>query len=133
MKKMKSGAILCNAGHFDVEIDIDYLYQEDQNPVSLRADVDCFTFHNKKIFLLAKGRVVNLVSAEGHPPEVMALSFANQLLSILFITKNHSKLNPRIYKVPSDIDYKVAKYSLNAMNIKIDKLTHLQKAYKNSV
>jgi len=133
MKKMKSGAILCNAGHFDVEIDINYLYQEDQKPISLRADVDCFTFCNKKIILLAKGRVVNLVSAEGHPPEVMDLSFSNQLLSIIFITKNHGKLNSRIYKVPCDIDYNVAKYSLYAMNIKIDKLTHLQEVYKNSV
>jgi adenosylhomocysteinase len=131
--KMKTGAILANAGHFDVEIDTNYLYEQDSDPIPVRKDVDSFRIKNKKIYLLGRGRVINLVSGEGHPPEVMSLSFANQLLSILFIAKFHGKLKNRLYKVPRHIDRIVARYSIEVMKIKIDKLTNMQKAYKNSV
>lgn len=118
--KMKDGAILANAGHFDVEIDVNYLYSKDKFPVSVRPNVDCFKCSNKNIYLLSKGRVINLVGAEGHPPEIMALSFANQLLSILYLSKNYQSLENKVYNVPYDIDMKVAQYAIEAENLKID-------------
>ena len=118
--KMKDGAILANAGHFDVEIDTNYLYSLDNFPVLVRPNVDCFKFRNKKLYLLSKGRVINLVGAEGHPPEVMALSFANQLLSILFLSKNYHSLENKVYNVPPDIDINVAHYAVEAAGLKID-------------
>ncbi|MFZ0511372.1 MAG: adenosylhomocysteinase [Candidatus Nitrosopolaris sp.] len=120
MIKMKDGAILANAGHFDVEIDINYLYSQDKFPVLVRPNVDCFKCRDKKLYLLSKGRVINLVGAEGHPPEVMALSFANQLLSILFLSKNYQSLENKVYNVPPEIDIKVAHYAIEAENLKID-------------
>ncbi|MCC2648149.1 MAG: S-adenosyl-L-homocysteine hydrolase [Nitrososphaeraceae archaeon] len=129
IKKMKSGAILANAGHFDIEIDTKYLYSQDKSPASVRVDIDCFNIVGKKIYLISKGRVVNLVGAEGHPPEVMALSFANQLLSIIFISKNYHKMENKIYNVPREIDQSVAKYALDSMNIEIDKMTKTQRLY----
>lgn len=131
IKKMKSGAILANAGHFDIEIDTKYLYSQDKAPASVRPGIDCFNIAGKKIYLISKGRVVNLVGAEGHPPEVMALSFANQLLSILFISKNYHKMKNKIYNVPREIDQSVAKYSLDSMNIEIDTMTKTQRLYIN--
>lgn len=129
IKKMKSGAILANAGHFDIEIDTKYLYSQDKSPASVRADIDCFNIVGKKIYLISKGRVVNLVGAEGHPPEVMALSFANQLLSIIFISKNYYNMENKIYNVPREIDQSVAKYALDSLNIEIDKMTKTQRLY----
>lgn len=129
IKKMKSGAILANAGHFDIEIDTKYLYSQDRSPASVRADIDCFNIVGKKIYLISKGRVVNLVGAEGHPPEVMALSFANQLLSIIFISKNYYNMENKIYNVPREIDQSVAKYALDSLNIEIDKMTKTQRLY----
>lgn len=129
IKKMKSGAILANAGHFDIEIDTKYLYSQDKSPASVRVDIDCFNIVGKKIYLISKGRVVNLVGAEGHPPEVMALSFANQLLSIIFISKNYHKMENKIYNVPREIDQSVAKYALDSLNIEIDKMTKTQRLY----
>lgn len=122
--KMKDGAILANAGHFDVEIDTNYLYSQDNFPVLVRPNVDCFKFRNKKVYLLSKGRVINLVGAEGHPPEVMALSFANQLLSILFLSKNYHSLENKVYNVPPEIDISVAHYAVEAANLKIDDCGH---------
>lgn len=131
--KMKDGAILANAGHFDVEIDVSYLYSLDRRPGQVRPNVEQFIVKgNKKLFLISKGRVVNLVAAEGHPPEVMALSFANQLLSILFIAKNYSKMEAKVYDVPKKIDDDVAKYALEVMDIKIDAMTKEQKRYLSS-
>jgi adenosylhomocysteinase len=131
-QKMKDGALLANAGHFDVEIDVDYLYKQDSNPVCVRADVNSFKLAAKRIFLIGRGRVINLVSGEGHPPEVMSLSFANQLLSILFVTKFHARLKKKLHKVPRDIDRTVARYSIESMNISIDKLTKEQNEYRHS-
>jgi adenosylhomocysteinase len=129
IKKMKCGAILTNAGHFDREIDIKYLYSQDKSPVTVRTNIDCFKILGKKIYLISKGRVVNLVGAEGHPPEVMALSFANQIMSIIFLSKNYSKMDNKVYSVPSEIDLSVAKYALAAMNIEIDTMTDSQRLY----
>ncbi|MDW0257304.1 MAG: adenosylhomocysteinase, partial [Nitrososphaeraceae archaeon] len=88
--------------------------------------------YGRKIYLLCSGRVVNLVGAEGNPPEVMAMSFANQLLSILYISRNHRKMQKKIYSVPEKIDLKIANLSLKHLDIKIDKLTQLQRKYAKS-
>jgi adenosylhomocysteinase len=132
-QKMKQGAILANAGHFDVEIDVEYLFKQDSNPVCVRANVSSFKIDGKKIFLIGRGRVVNLVSGEGHAPEVMSLSFANQLLSILYLSKFHGKLKKRLLRVPRHIDKAIARYSTESLNIRIDKLTNEQKAYRHFI
>jgi adenosylhomocysteinase len=129
IEKMKDGAILCNAGHFDAEIDISYLNNEDQHPVIIRKHLKCFKINKKKIYLLAEGRVVNLVGGDGNSPEIMALSFANQLMSIIFISENYEKLNPNIYDVPKKIEVEISHLALQSFNIKIDTITKEQKNY----
>ena len=130
--KMKDGAILANAGHFDVEINTEDLYAISHRPLQIKQHLECFNFDGKRIFLLSKGRVVNLVAADGHPPEVMALSFANQLLSILHIAKNHDKMELRVHAVPEKLDEQVGRYTLDAMGIRIDEMTEEQKRYIHS-
>ncbi|HEX2014035.1 MAG TPA: adenosylhomocysteinase [Nitrososphaera sp.] len=130
--KMKDGAILANAGHFDVEIDKNYLYSEGGRSEVIRPNVERLRIGGKKLYLLSKGRVVNLVAAEGNPPEVMALSFANQLLCILHVTKNHARMEVKVHPVPDKIDLEVARYALDSMGIKIDKLTKEQRRYLQS-
>jgi len=130
-RRMKNGAILANAGHFDNEIDVKKLCEEYKS-YSIKPYLDCFKIHGKKIYLLCRGRVVNLVGAEGNPPEVMAMSFANQLLSILYISRNHRKMQKKVYSVPEKIDLKIANLSLKHLGIKIDKLTQLQRNYAKS-
>jgi adenosylhomocysteinase len=129
-EKMKAGVILANTGHFDVEIDVSFLYRNFK-PVEVRPNVECFELGEKKLYLLSKGRVVNLVAGEGHPPEVMALSFANQLASILHISKNHKKMEKKVHPVPESIDDKVAHLALETMGVEIDRLTTKQRRYQN--
>jgi adenosylhomocysteinase len=131
-KRMKNGVLLANAGHFDNEIDVKKLYVESDKKYPIRPYLDCFEIHGRKIYLLCRGRVVNLVGAEGNPPEVMSMSFANQLLSILHISKYHRKMKKRVYSVPEKIDLKIANLSLKYLGIKIDKLTQLQRKYSES-
>lgn len=126
---LKNGAFLANAGHFDLEIDVSYLYAQNKRPVQLRPYVESFDIKGKKINLIAKGRVINLVGGEGNPSEVMDLSFSNQLLSILYITKNYKNLGKDLHHVPNKIDEKVAKVALSSFGIKIDKLTREQIDY----
>jgi adenosylhomocysteinase len=128
-RKMKNGAILANAGHFDNEIEVDKLFSISKGSYPIKPNLDCIQIDGKKIFLLSKGRVVNLVGAEGNPPEVMAMSFANQLLSILHIFRNHKTMQNKVYPVPENIDSKVAELSLKYLGISIDKLTLLQRKY----
>lgn len=131
--RMKSGAILGNVGHFDVEIDSDYLLKKSKSVREIRDNLDECTFANgRKIYLVGKGRLANLVAAEGHPPEVMAQSFSNQILSILYILKNHSKMKNEIIRVPDEIDVQIARDSLRAMDVSMDRLTDEQKKYANS-
>jgi len=131
--KMKDGAILGNVGHFDVEIDSNFLLKKSKSVREVRPNLDeCVLQNGKKVYLISKGRVANLVATEGNPPEVMAQSFSNQLLSILYILKNHKKLQKRIMKIPYEIDMQVAVDALNAMEVKIDRLTKQQVAYMNS-
>ena len=131
LRRMKNGVILANAGHFDNEIDVNKLY-EVYKSYSIKPYLDCFNILGRKIYLLCRGRVVNLVGAEGNSPEVMAMSFANQLLSILYISRNHRKMQKKVYSVPEKIDLKIANLSLNHLGIKIDKLTLLQRKYAKS-
>ncbi|HXG74147.1 MAG TPA: adenosylhomocysteinase [Candidatus Nitrosotenuis sp.] len=127
---MKDGAVVGNVGHFDVEIDARFLLQ---NARQARPHLDECTLPNgKKIYLVSKGRVANLIASEGHPPEVMALSFSNQLHCILYLLKNHEKLKNRVYGVPKEIDDQVASDALASMNVKIDKLSKRQLAYAQS-
>ncbi|MEM3160376.1 MAG: adenosylhomocysteinase [Nitrososphaera sp.] len=126
---MKDGAVLANTGHFDVEIDVAYLYRNFR-PAEIKQDVERFDINDKKLYLLSKGRVVNLVAAEGHPPEVMAMSFANQLASILHVAKNHKKMEKKVYPVPESIDDGIARLALEAMGVDIDRLTAKQKRYQ---
>jgi adenosylhomocysteinase len=131
--KMKDAAILANAGHFDVEIDIKSLYGISScQSVQINPNIERFDVNGRRLFLLSKGRVVNLVAAEGHPPEVMALSFANQLLSILYIAKNHDKMEVKVHGVPEQIDQDVGSYALDSMDIRIDQMIEEQEHYQHS-
>lgn len=127
---MKDGAILANAGHFDVEIDIEALESMAVDKRVLRKNVISYVLEDKReIILLSEGRLVNLTAAEGHPAEVMDMSFANQALSIEYIAKNHSNLEKKVYSVPKEIDTKVAMLKLESMGIKIEELTEKQIEY----
>ncbi len=128
--KMKDGAILANTGHFDVEIDASFLYRNCR-PAEVGPNVERFDLGGKRLYLLSKGRVVNLVAGEGHPPEVMALSFANQLASILHVAKNHKKMEKKVYPVPQGIDDKIAQLALEAMGVEIDRLSAKQRRYQS--
>lgn len=129
-KLMKDGSIIANSGHFNVEIDIQSLEKISIKKRKIRDFVDEYTLKSgKRINLLGEGRLVNLACAEGHPACVMDMSFANQALSVEYIVKNHKNLSKKVYNVPTEIDKKIAELKLNALNIKIDKLTKEQKKY----
>lgn len=129
MKNMKNGAILSNAGHFDNEIDKAYLEKFEKNEI--RDYVDGYTIGGKNIYLLADGRLVNLVAGQGHPAEIMDMSFSNQALASEYLVKNKGKLEPKVYKIPDIIDRDIAKIKLQSMGIAIDKLTQEQRDYLN--
>ncbi|MDD2352776.1 MAG: adenosylhomocysteinase, partial [Atribacterota bacterium] len=127
---MKDGAILANAGHFNVEIDITSLEEISLSKTEVRDNVMLYNLkNNKKIYLLAEGRLLNLSAAEGHPASVMDMSFANQALSIEYLVSKNKGMLKGVYPVPTDIDEKVALLKLQSMGIKIDKLTSAQKKY----
>ena len=130
---MKDGAILANAGHFNVEIDIPKLESITVSKRKIRPHVEEYKLKNgKRIYLIAEGRLVNLAAAEGHPPEVMMMSFANQALSIEYLWREKGKLKPDVYRVPEKIDSKVARLALEVKNISIDSLTEEQEEYLKS-
>ena len=130
---MKDGAILGNVGHFDIEIDTEYLLKKSKSVREIRPNLDeCLLSGKKRVYLIGKGRLANLVAAEGHPPEVMAQSFSNQMMSIMHILKNHKKLPRTLIKVPEDLDKQVAVDALKAMSVGIDKLTPKQIEYMHS-
>ncbi len=132
-KVMKDGAIVCNSGHFNVEIDIPALERLAVKKERIRPFVDQYTLEDgRRIYLLAEGRLVNLAAAEGHPASVMDMSFANQALSAEYLVKEGKKLKPQVYTVPEEIDRSVAKLKLKAMGIEIDQLTPEQVEYLNS-
>ena len=131
-KIMKDGVIISNAGHFNVEINIDALRKMATKTKKIRNDIEEFTLGKKKVCLLSDGRLVNLSAAEGHPSSVMDMSFANQALCAEYMVKNYKKLQNKVYDVPINIDNKVAEIKLKSMNVKIDKLTKEQDDYLNS-
>ncbi len=130
---MKDGAIICNSGHFNVEINIDALEEISVKTRRVRTYVDEYTLKNGiRINLLGEGRLINLASAEGHPASVMDMSFANQALSAEYIVKNSTPLEKKVYDVPEEIDATVARLKLQALGIEIDELTDEQKQYLES-
>lgn len=129
-KVMKEGAIVCNSGHFNVEIDIPALKKLSKSVKVARDFVEEFQLKNgKKVHLLADGRLINLSSAEGHPASVMDMSFANQALSVEYMINKNQELDRRVYEVPKDIDKEVARLKLKAMGVSIDTLTAEQSTY----
>ncbi|HUK74736.1 MAG TPA: adenosylhomocysteinase, partial [Nitrososphaerales archaeon] len=130
VKAMKDGAILSNAGHFDVEIDVKGIMDEAKSVKQVRPNTDEIVLGNgKRIYLLGKGRIVNLVAAEGHPPEVMQMSFANQFMSALFVYTNHPRLPKKVLDVPPEIEEEVAMSTLHSLGITIDRATREQLKY----
>jgi adenosylhomocysteinase len=132
--RMQTGAILCNAGHFDVEVSVTALRKLSKGgPVAVRPNVQQFTLRNgRKINLLAEGRLVNLVAGEGHPPLVMDMTFANQALAAEYMLRNHKKLGRKVHVLPESIDREIARLKLASMGVKIDTLTAEQKRYLSS-
>jgi adenosylhomocysteinase len=130
---MKDGAIVCNSGHFNVEIDIPALEKMSHSKRQARDFVDEYTLRGgRKIYLLGEGRLINLAAAEGHPAAVMDMSFANQALSVEHLVKNAKKLGPSVYPVPEEIDRDVARLKLESMGVAIDKLSREQEEYLTS-
>jgi len=132
-RRMKDGAIVCNSGHFNVEVDIEGLERVSRKRRKIRQFVEEYTLPNgRRINLLAEGRLVNLAAAEGHPASVMDMSFANQALCAEYLTRQGKNLANKVYPVPQSIDRKVARLKLKAMGVKIDSLTGVQKKYLSS-
>jgi len=130
---MKNGAILANSGHFNVEIDIPALEKLAKAKKSIREFVDEYVLRDgRKIYVLGQGRLINLVAAEGHPAQVMDMSFANQALSAEYITKHHKELKNHVYAVPEAIDKNISRLKLKSMGIRIDTLTCEQEKYLSS-
>lgn len=130
---MKSGVILANSGHFDVEIDIPSLEKISKQRRRIRPYFDEFALENGRvIFLAGEGRLVNLAAAEGHPSEVMSLSFCGQALACEWLAKNREKLEAKVYVLPEEIDNEISILELVSMGIKIDELTEEQKIYLSS-
>ncbi|MEP6888634.1 MAG: adenosylhomocysteinase [Nitrospirales bacterium] len=128
--QMKDGAIVCNSGHFNVEIDIPALEKQSRKRRIIRTGVEEFTLRDgRKVNLLGEGRLVNLATAEGHPSSVMDMSFANQALGAEYLVKNYKKLEKKVYPVPPVIDKEIARLKLAGMGVAIDKLTKEQEKY----
>jgi adenosylhomocysteinase len=132
-ERMKDGAILANSGHFNVEIEIPVLEQLAASRRTMREFVEEYRMSDgRRIYLLADGRLVNLSSAEGHPASVMDMSFANQALCAEYMVKNAARLEKKVYSVPEEIDRRVAQIKLDAMGVRIDRLTAEQSKYLSS-
>jgi adenosylhomocysteinase len=127
---MKNGAVVCNSGHFNVEIDIPALEKLSSGKREVRPLVDEYVLKgDRKVYLLGEGRLVNLATAEGHPASVMDMSFANQSLSAEYLMKNHKTMKPQVYVVPEHLDREIARLKLESMGHKLDKLTPEQEHY----
>jgi len=126
---MKNGAVLSNAGHFNVEVNVEHLKEMADDVFESRRNIMTYRLGGKELHVLAEGRLVNLAAGDGHPAEIMDLSFAIQALSLKYLIQNTGKLENKVYDVPRNIDYYVAQMKLAAMNIGIDTLTDEQKRY----
>ncbi len=131
-KLLKEGAIISNTGHFNVELDYDGLIKAAKSRRVLRNNLEEVVLGTKKIFVLGEGRLINLAAAEGHPPDVMDMSFANQALGAEFFAQNQEGLEVKIYTIPEEMDQNIALLKLNAIGVKIDVLTPAQKKYLES-
>jgi adenosylhomocysteinase len=128
--RMKDGAVVCNSGHFDVEINLTALREVAGKPRRTRQNVQEYTLPGgKRIRVLAEGRLVNLSAAEGHPAAVMDMSFANQALACQYLAQRHGQLRPGVHIVPPELDGEVAQLKLRSLGFSIDKLTREQRAY----
>ncbi len=127
---MKDGAILANAGHFNVEVSMKELEELAVKKFHARPNVDGYVLPNgKTIFVIAEGRLVNLAAGDGHPIEIMDISFSLQVLSLLFLSKNHENLEKKVHLLPPEIDEEVARLKLKALDVEIDSLTESQRRY----
>ncbi|NLQ05984.1 adenosylhomocysteinase [Cylindrospermopsis raciborskii] len=130
---MKDGAIVCNSGHFDIELDLKYLASQAKEIKVVRPFTEQYVLQNgKSVIVLGEGRLVNLAAAEGHPSAVMDMSFANQALACEYLVKNQGKLSPGLYSIPKEVDQEIAQLKLQALGIAIDTLTVAQIEYINS-
>jgi len=133
LAKLKDGAIVANAGHFNDEIDLTTLTSLASACRELRPFVNEYRLRDgRSVVVLADGRLVNLAAAEGHPPAVMDMSFANQALAVEYLLTKGRDLAPQVYPVPRELDEQIARAKLEAMNMKIDSMTEEQRVYANS-
>jgi len=127
---MPDGAVVCNSGHFNVELDITALQSLSSGHSLARDEVEEYRLKDgRRIYLLSDGRLINLAAAEGHPASVMDMSFANQALGSEYAVKNRGKLEKRVHRIPQSIDSEIARLKLESMGVKIDSLTDEQKKY----
>ncbi|HEY5764979.1 MAG TPA: adenosylhomocysteinase [Candidatus Deferrimicrobiaceae bacterium] len=128
--RMKDGAIVCNSGHFNVEIDIPALRKMSRSVRTVRPFVEEYRLRDgRSIHVLAEGRLINLAAAEGHPANVMDMSFANQALGVEYLARNRGRLDNRVYPVPEEIDREIARLKLRSTGVRLDRLTPEQKKY----
>lgn len=132
--KMKDGAIVCNSGHFDLELNLTALGQMSDSPVNMRPFVEEYKIKasGRRIIVLGEGRLINLAAAEGHPASVMDMSFANQALSVEYLVKQKGKLDPGVHLLPKEVDTEIASLKLRALGMSIDTLTAEQMEYISS-
>ncbi len=133
LELMKDGAILSNAGHFDVEVSVKDLETISKSKREVRPNITEYEVNGKHLYLIADGRLVNLAAADGHPVEIMDLSFSVQLLSAIKIARDHKNMENKVYPVPQEIDYEIAQTKLDLLGIKIDSLTEKQRKYLKSI
>ena len=132
-ENMKDGAIVCNSGHFDSEINLEWLRENAVKVEEIKPLVEEYTLADERtVIILAQGRLVNLACAEGHPASVMDMSFANQALAAEYLYQHASELENKVYDVPAAIDDGVARVKLETLGVKIDTLTEEQINYMNS-
>lgn len=132
LKYMRDGIIIANTGHFNVEFDYDGFVKASKKTRMMRPFLEELTIGDKKLFVLGEGRLINLVSAEGHPPDVMDMSFANQALAAEYLVKEAGNLAVKVHKLPDEIDKEIARLKLETIGVSIDKLTPAQKKYLDS-
>ena len=132
--RMKDGTIVCNSGHFDLELNLDALREMSQTPATLRPFVEEYklTESGRRIIVLGEGRLINLAAAEGHPASVMDMSFANQALSVEYLVRHRGKLDPGVHTLPEEVDTEIAGLKLKALGVEIDSLTPEQVEYLSS-
>lgn len=133
IRKLKDGVLLANAGHFNVEIPMETLEKLATHKYEIRKNVTCYKIDGKDIYVIGQGRLVNLAAADGHPVEIMDISFALQTLSLLYLAENYSKLDKIVYEYPEELDREVAKLKLKSLNIEIDTLSTEQQEYLKGI